>query len=159
MKHANFKLQANTQEVGNMTKEIQTFYKEYLEKRLSDVEPQSKIPFSEFKEWANSEVEGIKNAHTRHRRKCNLYNQRSIDRMYLRQSQVPTPSGECIKMSNDALLYPDAHTLVRHEVALWIHDLSVADFVCFKDEEIQIMIECLRVGKWAIEKFEEKIND
>jgi hypothetical protein len=142
-----------------MTEEVKTFYEEYLGQRLLNVEPQSKIPLNEFEEWVNGEVEGIKNKHTRHRRKCNLYNKRSIDRMHLRQSQQITLKGECIKMSNDALLYPESHTLVRHGVKLWVHDLSVADFACFKDEENQIMLECLRVGEWAIEQFKENIND
>lgn len=138
------------------------FYQKYIKQRLSEVQPQSKIPFEQFKEWVNSETS--KHHYLYQSKSTNrysiqkLYITRSIDRMYLRQSQEPTLEGECIKMSNDALLYPDSQVLVRNGYKLWVHDLSVADFACFKDEEIELMAKCLRRGKWAIEKYEEK-ND
>jgi len=132
------------------------FYQKYLKQRLSEVEFESTIPFSEFKQWVNDQTS---KGHYLHQSKSalqysrkKLYIKRSIDRMYLRQSQEPKLEGECIKMSNDALLYPNSQVLVRNGYKLWVHDLGLADFACFTENEIVTMMNCLKKGKWAIEK-------
>jgi len=140
-------------------------FKDHLfKKRLKEVDKTSLLSLDVFMDGVETKMGEypykFQSLNTRRYNKYKLYLKRSIDREYLRGADEKKTEGKCIEVSHDGLLYPESHILVSHgRFKFWVHDLSVADFACFKDEEIQIMMECLRMGKWAIEKFEEIKND
>jgi len=139
-----------------------SFVDDLFKKRLEEVDATSLLPFNKFQEWADDKMGEVPYRHQsqsmREYSKYKLYLKRSIDRKYLRLADEKKTEGKCIKVSHDGLLYPESQILVRHGIKLWVHDLSIADFVCFGDEEIKQMMDCLRVGKWAVEKNYKKVK-
>lgn len=127
-------------------------------RRLEEVEETSLIPFEEFEQWAENQLNEFPfknlNKYQKNYTLKHLHIKRFLDRMCVRQSQEPELKGLRIEFSNNAVFYPESQALVRSGYKLWIHDLGIADFACFTFKEIKMMMNCLKKGKWAIEKFE-----